>query len=67
MKKISLVESNNVIGGCCKVCNSVYENVTMGGVTSCKLVTTCTDKHGSTTIMHDADSSLCGEIPSHKH
>ena len=38
-------------------------NVTIGGVTSCKELTTCTDKHGSTTSMKDANASKCGGVP----
>lgn len=62
MKKISAIEAAGIIGGTCKTCTSEYQNVTIGGVTSCKQITTCTDKHGSTTTMKDADSSNCGVL-----
>ncbi|MDN5450826.1 MAG: DUF4762 domain-containing protein [Enterobacterales bacterium] len=48
-----------MVGGNCKTCSSSYETVVIGGVASCKLVTVCTDKHGSTTTMKDADMNLC--------
>ncbi|AGB79885.1 DUF4762 family protein [Pseudocitrobacter faecalis] len=63
MKKINSIEAAKIVGGCCKTCESTYENVTVGGVTSCKLITTCTDKHGSTTTVQNADSSKCGGVP----
>ncbi|KFB98744.1 MULTISPECIES: DUF4762 family protein [Trabulsiella] len=63
MKKLTAFEAAGIVGGCCKTCESVYQNVTVGGVTSCKLVTTCKDKHGTTTTMQNADASKCGGIP----
>ncbi|WP_042290992.1 DUF4762 family protein [Citrobacter sedlakii] len=63
MKTLTAIEAAMVVGGTCKTCEITYQNVTIGGVTSCKELTTCTDKHGSTTTMKDADSSKCGGIP----
>ncbi|MBS3050141.1 DUF4762 family protein [Enterobacter mori] len=63
MKKLTVFEVAGVVGGTCKTCEITYQNVTVGGVTSCKQITTCTDKHGCTTSMRDADSSKCGGIP----
>lgn len=60
MKKLNAVEAANVIGGVSETCTSSYESVVIGGVTSCKAVTTCTDKHGNKTItMKDATDSTC--------
>lgn len=63
MKKLTAIEVANVVGGTCKTCETTYQNVTIGGVTSCKEVTTCKDKHGTTTSMKDANASKCGGIP----
>lgn len=61
MKKLSMTEASNIIGGTCKeTCTSSYENVIVGGVTSCKQVTTCTDKYGNSTVtMKDAAKGMC--------
>ncbi|STQ72010.1 DUF4762 domain-containing protein [Hafnia alvei] len=59
MKHINAAEVAQIVGGNCKTCSSSYETVVIGGVASCKLVTVCTDKHGSTTTMKDADMNLC--------
>lgn len=63
MKKLTAVDAANVVGGTCKTCVISYQKVTIGGVTSCKEVTTCTDKYGTTTTMRNADFSQCGGIP----
>ncbi|CBG90217.1 DUF4762 family protein [Citrobacter rodentium] len=63
MKKLTAIEAANVVGGTCKTCETTYQNVTIGGVTSCKAVTTCTDKHGTTMSLRDADTSKCGGVP----
>ncbi|AUZ64551.1 DUF4762 family protein [Citrobacter amalonaticus] len=63
MKKLTAIEVANVVGGTCKTCETTYQNVTIGGVTSCKELTTCTDKHGTTTSMKDANASKCGGVP----
>jgi len=62
MKKISVLEATGVVGGNCKTCVSEYQNVTAGGVTSCKMITSCTDKHGTKTTLKDADPSNCGVL-----
>ncbi|BDH44597.1 DUF4762 domain-containing protein [Salmonella enterica subsp. enterica serovar Choleraesuis] len=62
MKKINAIEAAGVIGGHCKTCSSTYEVVSIGGKSSCKLVTTCTDKHGTTTTMKDAPNNMC-QVP----
>ncbi|WP_058910654.1 DUF4762 family protein [Entomohabitans teleogrylli] len=60
MKKLNAIEAANVIGGCKDaVCTSSYETVVVGGVSSCKQVTTCTDKHGTTVSMRDAANGMC--------
>ncbi|WP_042959168.1 DUF4762 family protein [Erwinia tasmaniensis] len=62
MKKMTAVEAATVVGGTCKTCEIKYQNVTSGGVTACKMITTCTDKHGTTTSMKDVNASNCGGI-----
>lgn len=60
MQKLNMIEASNIIGGCCKeTCTSSYETVVVGGISTCKQVTTCTDKHGSTVSMKDAPDSMC--------
>lgn len=61
MKKLSMAEAATIVGGTCKeTCTSSYESVVIGGVTSCKEVTTCTDKYGNTTTsMKDAAKNMC--------
>lgn len=60
MKRLNIIEAASVIGGTCETCTSSYEAVVIGGVTSCKEVTTCTDKYGNNTItMKDAADSTC--------
>ena len=61
MQKLSMIEAAGIIGGTCKeTCTSSYETVVVGGVSSCKEVTTCTDKHGNSTVsMKDAADGMC--------
>ena len=61
MQKLSMIEASNIIGGTCKeTCTSSYETVVVGGVSTCKQVTTCTDKHGNSTVtMKDASDGMC--------
>ena len=59
MQKLSMIEASNIIGGCCKeTCTSSYETVVVGGISTCKQVTTCTDKHGSTVSMCVVPNSI---------
>jgi hypothetical protein len=63
MKKLTMIEVANVIGGTCKeTCVSSYKNVMVGGATVCKEVITCTDKHGnpSSVTMKNASATSCG-------
>lgn len=64
MKKVTAVEATRIIGGTCKTCESTYQLITTGSVKSCKLVTTCTDKHGTviSSTSKDAASSNCGVL-----
>lgn len=59
MKAINSTEAESVVGGC-RTCSSYYQTVTYGGVASCRLVTSCCDKYGSTTTSKYADPQNCG-------
>ncbi|AXH63865.1 DUF4762 family protein [Providencia huaxiensis] len=60
MKKLNAIEAAAVIGGTEQVCTDTYESITIGGVKSCQLVTTCTDKHGNKTYSAKAvDAPNC--------
>ncbi|MEN0615600.1 DUF4762 family protein [Klebsiella indica] len=60
MQKLSMIEASAIIGGCKEVCTTSYESVIIGGVSSCKEVTTCTDKYGNSTVsMKDAANNMC--------
>lgn len=61
MQKLSMIEASSIIGGTCKeTCTTSYESVVVGGVSSCKEVTTCTDKYGNSTVStKDAADSMC--------
>lgn len=60
MQKLSMIEASAIIGGCSETCTSSYETVVVGGVSTCKQVTTCTDKHGNSTItMKDVSDGMC--------
>lgn len=62
MQRLSMIKASEIIGGCHRrVCTSTYEAVVTGGVSSCKQVTTCTDKHGNsaTVVMKDAPDGMC--------
>ncbi|HEY4468353.1 MAG TPA: DUF4762 family protein [Klebsiella sp.] len=50
MKKLSMIEASTIIGGCKETCTTSYDLVVVGGVATCKQVTTCSDKHGNSTI-----------------
>ncbi|MEQ4625996.1 MULTISPECIES: DUF4762 family protein [Providencia] len=52
MKKLNAVEAGNIIGGTSKVCSDSYERIVSGGVATCRVVTTCTDKHGKKTYQY---------------
>ena len=64
MKKLNATEAANIVGGTSKVCSDSYEKIIVGGVSSCKLITTCTDKHGNKTYQaQTADDAKCaGQI-----
>jgi hypothetical protein len=60
MKKLSMIEASVIIGGCKQTCTTSYDTVVVGGVSTCKQVTTCSDKHGNSTItMKDVSSGMC--------
>lgn len=60
MKKLNSVEAAAVVGGTKKVCTDSYESIIVGGVSSCKLITTCTDKHGNKTYQaKTVDAANC--------
>ena len=61
MKNLSMIEASTIIGGTCKeTCTSSYETVVVGGISTCKQVTTCTDKHGNSTVTSkDAPDGMC--------
>ena len=65
MKKLTMNEAANVIGGCEETCVSAYKNVMVGGASVCKEVISCTDKHGnpSSVTMKDANAKMCGGVP----
>ncbi|EPJ5737614.1 DUF4762 family protein, partial [Klebsiella oxytoca] len=45
---------------CKETCTSSYETVVVGGISTCKQVTTCTDKHGNSTVTSkDAPDGMC--------
>lgn len=54
MRKLNAIEAAAVVGGTKQVCTNSYESITVGGVKSCQLVTTCTDKHGNKTYKAKA-------------
>ncbi|WP_265503813.1 DUF4762 family protein, partial [Providencia heimbachae] len=57
---LNAIEAAAVIGGTKKVCTDSYEKITVGGVSSCKLITTCTDKHGNKTYQaKNVDAANC--------
>ncbi|MBK4715092.1 MULTISPECIES: DUF4762 family protein [Tenebrionibacter/Tenebrionicola group] len=62
MKKINNLEASGIIGGTCNTnCVNSYMTLTIGAVTSCKLVTTCTDKRGNLRqTFRDTNAMNCG-------
>ena len=60
MQKLSMIQASTII-----VCRfkkkftSSYKTVVVVVLSTCKQVTTCTDKHGSTVSMKDAPDSMC--------
>ncbi|MEX0425332.1 DUF4762 domain-containing protein [Providencia rettgeri] len=63
MKKLNAIEAATVVGGTKQVCTSSYENITVGGVKSCQLVTTCTDKHGNKTYKaKPVNAAICDAV-----
>ncbi|MGG4608402.1 DUF4762 family protein [Providencia sp. Me31A] len=60
MKTLNAIEAAAVVGGTNKACTDSYERIVVGGVASCRLITTCTDKHGNKTYqVKTADASKC--------
>lgn len=50
MKILNVSEAKSIVGGSSKqTCMDSYERITVNGVGTCKLITTCTDKHGNKT------------------
>lgn len=60
MKTLNAIEAAAIVGGTKQVCTDSYEKIIVGGVSSCKLITTCTDKHGNKTYKaKDVDAANC--------
>lgn len=65
MKKLSMAEAMNVVGGCCDTCSITYSNVSVnGGTPVCVETTTCVDKYGHVKrTVNQVNAAYCPSVP----
>lgn len=61
MKKLSMAEAMNIVGGCVDTCDITYSKVTVGTNTPvCVETTTCVDKYGNATrTVNQVNAVFC--------